>query len=76
MAGSGEINSELQQRAYAKVNAQLGGRWRFHRGGSVDNVFNQENYVYGLDLRASGFPYNFLVPSLPRTYGGSVRVAF
>lgn len=74
---SGQINAELQQRAYAKVNAQIAwtiGNITFK--GFVDNVFDQQNYVYGLDLRASGFPYNFLVPSLPRTYGGSVRIVF
>lgn len=42
----------------------------------VDNAFNEETYAYGLDLRGAGFPYNFLVPSLPRTYGVSASIAF
>ena len=77
VAGSGQINSELQQGSYAKVNAQLAYTVdRITFKAFVDNAFNRKTLVYGLDLRASGFPYNFLVPSLPRTYGGSIRVAF
>ena len=41
-----------------------------------NNIFNRKVYGYGLDLRGAGFPYNFLVPSTPRTWGGSVRVTF
>ena len=33
-------------------------------------------YSYGLDLRGAGFPYNFLVPSTPRTFGISGRYSF
>ncbi|NWK96270.1 TonB-dependent receptor [Sphingobium lactosutens] len=75
--GTVQQNAELQQRAYAKVNATLA--WtidRFTIKGFVNNVFNAKTYVYGLDLRGAGFPYPFLVPAAPRTFGGSVRVAF
>ena len=76
-AGTGQINSELQQRRFAKVNATLA-----YTIGAVtlkafgNNIFNRKTYAYGLDLRGAGFPYNFLVPSQPRTYGGAVRIAF
>lgn len=76
-AGTGQINSELQQKANAKVNATL--TWskdRFTIRGFVNNLLNEKTYGYGLDLRGAGFPYNFLVPSTPRTYGVSVRVGF
>ena len=46
--------------------------WRF--GMQYEEL--RKTYAYGLDLRGAGFPYNFLVPAAPRTYGGSVRVAF
>ncbi len=76
-AGTGQVNSELQQGAYAKVNLTtaltLG---RFTLKAFATNLLNRKTYAYGLDLRGAGFPYNFLVPSTPRTYGGSVRVAF
>ena len=75
--GTMQNNSELQQRGYAKVNLTaaytLG---RFTIKGFANNLFDKAIYSYGLDLRGAGFPYNFLVPSTPRTYGGSVRVAF
>lgn len=76
-AGTPQNNAELQQDGYAKVNAALA--WtidRFTVRGFVNNVFDAKVYSYGLDLRGAGFPYNFLVPSTPRTYGGSIRVAF
>ncbi|WP_288457192.1 TonB-dependent receptor [uncultured Sphingomonas sp.] len=76
-AGAGQMNSELQQPGYAKVNlaaALTTGRFTFKA--FANNLFNARVYAYGLDLRGAGFPYNFLVPSTPRTYGGSVRVAF
>jgi outer membrane receptor protein involved in Fe transport len=75
--GSAQANAELQQGAYAKVNATLA--WtidRFTLKAFINNAFNAKTYVYGLDLRGAGFPYPFLVPASPRTFGGSVRVAF
>lgn len=75
--GTGQLNSELQQDGYAKVNATLA--WKidnFTVKAWVNNVFNQKNYIYGIDLRGAGFPYNFLVPDMPRTWGGSVKVSF
>lgn len=76
-AGTGQVNSELQQDAYAKVNAALA--WT--RGdltvrAFVNNAFEEETYSYGLDLRGAGFPFNFLVPSAPRTYGVSIAKVF
>ncbi len=75
--GTAQANSELQQEGYAKVNltaALTTGRITFRA--FANNLFNARTYAYGLDLRGAGFPYNFLVPSTPRTYGGSIRVAF
>ncbi|HEX4742178.1 MAG TPA: TonB-dependent receptor [Caulobacteraceae bacterium] len=76
-AGSGEDNAELQQGAYTKVNASLA--WT--RGNVVlrawaDNLTNAEVLGYGLDLRGAGFPFNFLVPEPPRTFGVAARVSF
>jgi iron complex outermembrane recepter protein len=76
-AGSGQDNAELQQGGYSKVNASL--NWtRDHIlvRAWVDNLFDREVYSYGLDLRGAGFPYNFLVPSTPRTFGISGRYSF
>ncbi|MEO0032429.1 MAG: hypothetical protein RIS94_2187 [Pseudomonadota bacterium] len=76
-AGTAQVNSELQQGAYAKVNASL--VWKHANvqvRAWVNNAFNRKVYAYGLDLRGAGFPYNFLVPSSPRTYGVSARVSF
>jgi iron complex outermembrane recepter protein len=76
-AGTGQVNSELQQGGYAKVNASL--TWKhgpFQLRGWVNNLFERKTYGYGLDLRGAGFPYNFLVPSTPRTYGLSARFGF
>lgn len=76
-AGTGQLNSELQQGAYAKVNASLA--WTHGPlmvRGWVNNAFNRKTYSYGLDLRGAGFPYNFLVPSTPRTYGVTARFSF
>lgn len=75
--GSPQVNSELGQDDYAKVNVSAS----FQTGpltfrAFVNNLLNEKTYVYGLDLRGAGFPYNYLVPSTPRTFGGSVRVAF
>ncbi len=76
-AGSGQLNSELQQDAYAKVNLTAALTLdRFTFKAFATNIFNEKTYAYGLDLRGAGFPYNFLIPSTPRTYGGSIRVAF
>jgi iron complex outermembrane receptor protein len=76
-AGTGQDNSELQQGGYSKVNASL--NWTRDKilvRAWVDNLFDREVYSYGLDLRGAGFPYNFLVPSTPRTFGVSGRYSF
>lgn len=76
-AGTGQINAELQQKGYAKVNATLA--WAHGPitiRGWVNNAFNRKIYSYGLDLRGAGFPYNFLVPATPRTYGVTARFSF
>ncbi len=76
-AGSAQDNAELQQKAYAKVNAVLA--WQRDNltvRAWVDNLSNAHVLGYGLDLRGAGFPYNFLVPSPPRTFGADVRVSF
>ncbi|MBB3957207.1 TonB-dependent receptor [Novosphingobium sediminicola] len=75
--GTGQMNSELQQNGYAKVNAQL--LWKhgnYQLRAWVNNALNARVYAYGLDLRGAGFPYNFLVPATPRTFGLSGRVSF
>jgi iron complex outermembrane receptor protein len=75
--GTGQDNSELQQGGYSKVNASL--NWskdKFLVRAWVDNLFDREVYSYGLDLRGAGFPFNFLVPSTPRTFGISARYSF
>lgn len=75
--GTGQINAELQQGAYAKVNAALA--WThgpIQLRGWINNAFNRKVYGYGLDLRGAGFPYNFLVPAAPRTYGVTARFSF
>ncbi|MCW1381592.1 TonB-dependent receptor [Novosphingobium sp. KCTC 2891] len=75
--GSPQVNSELMQGSYAKVNLTAALKTgRVTIKGFVTNLFDRKTYVYGLDLRGAGFPYNFLVPALPRTFGGSVRVDF
>jgi iron complex outermembrane receptor protein len=76
-AGSAQMNSELQQPQYVKVNASLA--WKRDRltlRAWVDNLTDARVLGYGLDLRGAGFPYNFLVPEAPRTFGGDVRVSF
>lgn len=75
--GTGQVNSELQQKAFAKVNANLS--WT--RGNVTvkawgHNLFQRKTLVYGLDLRQAGFPFNYLVPAAPRTYGGTIRFTF
>ena len=75
--GTGQLNSELQQGGFAKVNAALA--WEHgpvQLRGWVNNLFERKTYGYGLDLRGAGFPYNFLVPAAPRTYGVSARFTF
>jgi iron complex outermembrane recepter protein len=75
--GTGQDNSELQQGGYSKVNASL--NWskdKFLVRAWVDNLFDREVYSYGLDLRGAGFPFNFLVPSTPRTFGIGARYSF
>lgn len=76
-AGTSQVNSELQQKGYAKVNASLA--WThgpIQVRGWINNAFNKKVYSYGLDLRGAGFPYNFLVPATPRTYGVTARFSF
>ena len=76
-AGTGQDNSELAQSGYSKVNASLSWtRDKILVRAWVDNLFDREVYSYGLDLRGAGFPYNFLVPSTPRTFGISGRYSF
>jgi outer membrane receptor protein involved in Fe transport len=75
--GTGQINTELQQKGYAKVNASL--VWahdNLQLRAWINNAFNRKVYAYGLDLRGAGFPYNFLVPATPRSYGVTARVSF
>ncbi|MCE7795405.1 TonB-dependent receptor [Sphingobium sufflavum] len=75
--GTAQNNAELLQRGYAKVNAALvleHGPVQLRAW--VNNLFDREVYSYGLDLRGAGFPYNFLIPSTPRTYGVSARFSF
>jgi len=75
--GTTQQNAELQQDAYVKVNASLA--WTYEAvtvRGWVNNLFDEETYAYGLDLRGAGFPFNFLVPSTPRTFGVSASVTF
>ena len=76
-AGSAQDNGELQQKAYAKTNVSLA--WRRDNltvRAWADNIFDAKVLGYGLDLRGAGFPYNFLVPEAPRTYGLEMRVSF
>ena len=77
VVGSAQDNAELQQGAYAKVNASLS--WRRDNllvRAWAENLTNAQVLGYGLDLRGAGFPFNFLVPEPPRTYGVEVRVGF
>jgi len=75
--GSPQVNSELAQKGYAKVNVSAAFQTGpFTLRAYVNNLFNEKTYVYGLDLRGAGFPYNYLVPSTPRTFGAAVKVAF
>ncbi|MFT4054562.1 MAG: TonB-dependent receptor [Novosphingobium sp.] len=77
VAGTGQVNSELQQGAYAKVDAALA--WQHDNielRGWINNAFNRKVLAYGLDLRGAGFNYNLLVPAAPRTYGVTARVSF
>jgi len=75
--GTTQLNAELQQDAYVKVNASLA--WTHDAvtvRAWVNNLFDEETYAYGLDLRGAGFPYNFLVPSTPRTFGVAASLTF
>lgn len=72
-----QANQELQQGGYMMVNANLA----WERDGLrlsvfANNLFNTKAYGYGLDLRGAGFPYPFLVPKSPRTFGASLRYSF
>ncbi|MFW2830088.1 TonB-dependent receptor [Sphingomonas sp. ID0503] len=62
-AGTGQINGELAQGSYAKINGTLA--WTLGNltlRAWVNNLTNRKTLGYGLDLRGAGFPYNFLVP--------------
>ena len=75
--GSGQVNSELQQDGFAKVNAVLA--WETDAVQLrlwANNILKARTLSYGLDLRGAGFPYNFLVPSSPRTFGVAARFSF
>jgi len=75
--GAGQVNSELQQAGYTLVNGSLTWRRdRYQLRAWVDNLSNAKVLGYGLDLRGAGFPYNFLVPMPPRTFGVEARVSF
>lgn len=75
--GTGQMNSELKQDAYAKLNASLSWvRDDLTVRAFVNNAFEEKTYSYGLDLRGAGFPFNFLVPAMPRTYGLTISKAF
>lgn len=76
-ASAAQMNAELQQDDYALVNLnaslELG---QFTVSAFANNLFEKQYLSYGLDLRGAGFPFNFLIPGAPRTYGASVRVNF
>ncbi|WP_334184692.1 TonB-dependent receptor [Novosphingobium sp.] len=77
VAGTGQVNSELQQGGYAKVDAAL--VWNHDNVQIrtwINNAFNRKVLAYGLDLRGAGFNYNLLVPAAPRTYGVTARLSF
>ena len=69
-------NARLQQGETTKVNLSASyerGAWTARVWGR--NVFNEEAYTYGLDLRDS-FGFDFLIPSAPATYGVSLGYEF
>jgi hypothetical protein len=75
--GTGQDNAELQQGAFAKLNTSL--TWKRNNlilRAWAENLTNAEVLGYGLDLRGAGFPFNFLVPDPPRTFGIEARVSF
>lgn len=75
--GTAQKNSELIQGAYAKVNATVA--WKIDRitlKAFVNNLFERKTLLYGIDIRGAGFPFNYRTPSMPRTFGGSVRLDF
>lgn len=75
--GTAQVNSELLQKGFAKVNASLSWtRGNISVKGWVQNLFQRKTLIYGLDLRQAGFPFNYIVPAAPRTYGGTVRFTF
>jgi iron complex outermembrane receptor protein len=76
-AGTTQANSELRQGAYAKVNVSTSwARDGLTIRAFVNNLFEKKTYSYGLDLRGAGFPFNFLIPSMPRTYGVTIAKSF
>jgi outer membrane receptor protein involved in Fe transport len=76
-AGTAQVNSELAQGAYAKANASLvWKRDKLQLRAWVNNLFDTETLGYGLDLRGAGFPFNYLVPGAPRTFGVEVKQSF
>jgi outer membrane receptor protein involved in Fe transport len=75
--GTAQMNSELQQGGYSLVNMSLvWRRGRYALRAWVKNLTDTEALGYGLDLRGAGFPYDFLVPLPPRTFGLDARVSF
>ena len=70
-------NVELQQGSTFVVDLNLAYEFSdFRVTGFVRNLFNEEIYSYGLDLRGAGFGFNLLVPQQPRTYGVQLRASF
>jgi outer membrane receptor protein involved in Fe transport len=75
--GSAQDNAELQQGGYVKMNVSLA--WKHDNllvRAWANNITDAQVLGYGLDLRGAGFPFNFLVPEPPRTFGVDARVSF
>jgi iron complex outermembrane recepter protein len=69
-------DSNMQQDAYAKVNASLGWvRDNLTLRLFVNNAFDKGTFVWGTDLREA-FGIDHLIRDSPRTFGGSVRYDF
>jgi len=68
-------NQNLQQNSYWTVDGNL----RFDTGtlyGSlwVRNLFDDEHFVYGMDVKALG--YSYMVQNAPRTFGARIGLRF
>jgi iron complex outermembrane recepter protein len=70
-------NRRQQQKGYWLVGGNLGVTMEsgLYATAWVKNLFNQDYYVYGLDLRAS-FGYDYLALGAPRSYGATVGFRF